>query len=87
MEAVGAGADDGMVVDVAVHSGAPERRAALEAKFGDVRSFVRMARGTMMMEAAGIEAALRGVYPDAEQIMVEIGRRPGTERIAVLFIL
>lgn len=87
MEAVGTGAEDGMVVDVAVHSGTPERRADLEAKFGDVRSFVRMARGTMMLDGPGIEDALGGIYPDAGRIMVEIGRRPGSERIAVLFVL
>ncbi|MFC6047481.1 hypothetical protein ACFPYM_06485 [Methylobacterium hispanicum] len=87
MEALGAGADDGMLVDVAVLSGPSARRAALEEKFADVRSFVRMARGTMMMDGLGIEDALRGIYPDAGRIMVEIGSRPGCERIAVLFAL
>ena len=87
MEAVGASADDGMIVDVAVLSGPSDRRTALEEKFGAVRSFVRMARGTMMMDGPGIEDALRGIYPDAGRIMVEIGTRPGSERIAVLFAL
>lgn len=87
IEAAVTGADDGMVVDVAVLSGTPERRAALEAKFGEVRSFVRVARGTMMLDGSGIEKALSGIYPDAGRIMVEVGRRPGSERIAVLFAL
>lgn len=40
-----------------------------------------------MLDGPGIEDALRGIYPDAGRIMVEIGRRPGSERIAVLFVL
>jgi hypothetical protein len=46
-----------------------------------------MARLTMLLDAAGIEKALAGIYPEAEGIYVEIGHRPGIERIAVAFAL
>lgn len=79
--------DDSLHIDVAVASGSAEGRAALETKFGDVRSFVGMARHTMLMDGQDIEKALAGIYPEAERIFVEIGHRPGVERIAVAFFL
>lgn len=74
-------------VDVAVVTGTADRRAALESKFGDIRSFVGMARRTMLLDGRGIEKALAGIYPEAQSIVVEIGNRPGLERIAVAFAL
>ena len=68
-------------------SGPAESRAALEPKFGDIRSFVSMARHTMLLDGCGIEKALAGIYPEARRIFVEIGNRPGVERIAVAFAL
>jgi hypothetical protein len=82
-----ASSDDTLHVDVAVLSGPSDRRAAFEPKFGDVRSFVGMARLTMLLDAAGIEKALAGIYPEAAGIYVQIGHRPGIERIAVAFAL
>lgn len=79
--------EDSIHVDVAVASGPADRRAALETKFGDIRSFVGMARRTMLLDRSGIEQALAGIYPDARRILVEIGNRPGVERIAVAFVL
>jgi len=85
--ATAAFANDSIQVEVAVMSGSAEARAALEPKFGDVRSFVGMARLTLLKDARGIEEALTGIYPEARGIFVEIGHRPGIERIAVAFAL
>ncbi|MDE4914960.1 hypothetical protein [Methylobacterium sp. 092160098-2] len=87
MVATGTSTDDTILVDVAVLSGTAEARAAFEPKFGDVRSFVGMARLTLLKDAQGIEEALAGIYPEAHGIFVEIGHRPGIERIAVAFAL
>lgn len=85
--ATAASSDDTISVDVAVLSGTAEARAAFEPKFGDVRSFVGMARLTLLKDARGIEEALAGVYREARGVFVEIGHRPGIERIAVAFAL
>ena len=79
--------EESIHVDVAVASGPADRRAELETKFGDIRSFVGMDRRTMLLDGRGIEKALAGIYPDAQRILVEIGHRPGVERIAVAFVL
>lgn len=85
--ATAASSDDTINVDVAILTGTAEARAAFEPKFGDVRSFVGMARLTLLKDAQGIEEALAGIYPEARGVFVEIGHRPGIEWIAVAFAL